>query len=81
MASLELPAHIKLHDIQGIARHLGTDEEGCTWIQFEVDYFAEQEAGDCSICGKMLEEGWMCLDGGEEVCDSHVEWTVPEEEN
>ncbi len=67
---------IVLHDIQGIARKSGTDEHGNEWIQFEVDYFAGQEPGECSLCGeKELTEGWMCLDGGEEVCDSHVDWS------
>lgn len=69
---------IMLHDVDGFARKSGTDTNGCYWIEFEVDYFAEQEDGECSICGKTLSSGWMCLDGGDEVCDSHVDF---EEEN
>lgn len=66
---------IKLHDIQGIARNKsGLDDHNNAWTEFEVDYSAEQEDGECSICGKTLSSGWMCLDGGDEVCDSHVEY-------
>ncbi len=64
---------IKLHDIEGISLLSGTDDSGCTWTQFEVDYFAEQEDGECSLCGAALSSGWMCLDGGEEVCADHIE--------
>lgn len=63
---------IVLHDIEGIAVLSGTDQDGLTWTQFEVDSFAEQEPGTCDICGKELWSGWVCLDGGDEVCDSHV---------
>ena len=65
---------VKLHDIQGIARKSGTDEHGNQWIEFEVDYLAEQEDGECSICGAVLSSGWLCLDGGEEVCAEHVDF-------
>jgi hypothetical protein len=65
---------IKLSNVAGIARLSGTDENGCYWIEFEVDYFAEQEPGECSICGAELASGWMCLDGGEEVCSEHIEY-------
>lgn len=67
---------IKLHDIEGFSRKSGTDEHGCQWIQFEVDAFAEQLPGECSVCGAEIESGWTCLDGGEEVCDEHVEWNA-----
>lgn len=63
---------IKLHNIEGFAIRSGTDSDGNHWIEFEVDYFAEQNSGTCSICGEELEYGWMCLDGGEEVCDDHI---------
>jgi hypothetical protein len=59
--------------VEGFARQSGTDEGGANWIEFEVDYGAEQEPGECDICGAEIETGWMCLDGGEEVCDEHVE--------
>jgi len=36
---------IKLHDVQGFSRLSGIDEDGCQWIEFEVDYFADQEPG------------------------------------
>ena len=63
---------IQLHDVTGFARFSGTDESGNQWIQFEVDYMAQQEDGECCICGKILDHGWLCLDGGEEVCADHV---------
>ncbi|GEM_PF-4918403 len=64
---------IILSNIEGISRKSGTDEHGNTWTEFEVDYLAEQEPGECSICSATeLESGWLCLDGGEEVCDEHV---------
>ena len=65
---------IKLSDVSGIARKSGTDQYGNQWIQFEVDTLAEQEPGECSICGAELWQGWMCLDGGEDVCSEHVEY-------
>lgn len=63
---------IVLTDIEGISRLSGTAENGAKWIQFEVDYLAEQTEGECSICRKSLVDGWMCLDGGDEVCSSHI---------
>jgi hypothetical protein len=62
---------ITLHNVVGISRLSGRDDSGCEWIQFEVDAFAEQEDGECSICGSDLSEGWLCLDGAEEVCAKH----------
>lgn len=61
---------------EGFARFSGTDQHGAAWIQFEVDRFAEQEAGTCSMCEEEIDSGWLCLDGGDEVCDSHVIWLV-----
>lgn len=63
---------ITLKNIEGIARKSGTDEHGNQWIEFEVDAFAEQTTGECSICGAELESGWLCLDGSEEVCNEHI---------
>ena len=65
---------IKLHNIVGIARHTGTDKNGNNWTEFEVDYLANQVDGECSICGATLTSGWVCLDGGEEVCAEHIEF-------
>lgn len=65
---------IILHDIEGIALKSGTDEQGNHWVQFEVDSLAEQFPGTCSICGETIDSGWLCLDGGEEVCSDHVEY-------
>jgi hypothetical protein len=76
MASKEMimSETIKLHDVEGFSRKTGTDEHGCMWTTFEVDYAAEQIDGECSICGKTLSSGWHCLDGGEEVCASHISY-------
>ena len=53
----------------------GVDKQGNTWRQFEVDALAEQLPGECSICSETLDSsGWLCLDGGEEVCDSHIDY-------
>lgn len=65
---------ITLDKVQGISRLSGTDEHGNTWVEFEVDYQAEQETGECCICGAELEAGWLCMDGGDEVCSDHVEY-------
>jgi hypothetical protein len=67
-------ATIKLTNIQGIARKSGTDQDGLAWIEFEVDELAEQTTGECSICGAEIASGWLCLDGGDEACDEHVEY-------
>ena len=64
---------INLSNPEGISRLSGKDKHGNTWIQFEVDYLALQEDGCCSICNASLSSGWQCLDGGEEVCDKHVD--------
>jgi len=63
---------IVLTDIRGIMYRSGTDEHGNTWMEFDVDEFADQSQGTCVICGATLDSGWMCMDGGEEVCDGHV---------
>ena len=64
---------------EGIGRLSGKDDQGNEWMQFEVDYLAEQEPGECCICGKEIESGWLLLDGGEEVCDDHVIYTTERE--
>ena len=63
---------IILHDIEGFARKSGTDQYGRRWIEWEMDAFAGETPGICDICGKEITSGWLCLDGGEEVCDDHV---------
>jgi hypothetical protein len=69
---------IRLKHMEGLgplsARASGVDKHGCVWIEFEVDLFAEQHPGTCEICGETLMEGWMCLDGGDEVCNIHIEY-------
>jgi hypothetical protein len=65
---------IQLTNIEGISRLSGTDEQGNHWIEFTVDYLAEQSDGVCVECGKGLSNGWMCLDGGDEICADHIEF-------
>lgn len=66
---------IVLHNVDGISRLTGTDANGCVWIEFEADYFAEKEPGTCSICGDEIESGWLCLGDSSEVCAHHVEFS------
>lgn len=71
---------VVLSNIEGFARKSGTDQHGCQWTEFEVDYGAEQEPGECCFCGAALESGWLCLDGGDECCAEHVEFAADAEE-
>lgn len=64
---------IRLHNVEGFTCKSGEDENGNLWTQFEVDYLAEQEDGECCICSAIISAGWLCMDGGEEVCGDHVE--------
>ena len=65
---------IPLLHVEGFSRKSGIDSNGNSWVQFEVDYLAEQTDGECCICSTVLSEGWLCLDGGEEVCSKHVQF-------
>jgi len=57
----------------GISRLSGICNEGANWIQFEIDYLAEQIDGQCEICNKTINNGWLCLDDGSvEVCNECV---------
>ena len=50
------------------------DPDGARYTTFEVDAFALESPGECSICGATgLESGYLCLDGGEEFCNDCVE--------
>jgi len=55
---------IKLTNIEGISRLSGTDEQGNAWIQFEVDYFAEQLEGECHTVGNRWPMGGCAWTGG-----------------
>lgn len=57
----------------GIARKTAVCEDGANWIEFEVDFFADQSTGNCAVCDCETKEGWLCLDGGEEVCTDCVD--------
>jgi hypothetical protein len=63
-------------DGQGIARKSGTSDNGSvSWIDFVIDYMAEQTEGECCECGKVIDgHGWLCLDGGEQACDDCVDF-------
>lgn len=80
---------VRLHDIEGVARLSGTDENGNAWIEFELDPFAAdcdcdgeecefdtcpRLGTDCDICGDRIDSGWTRLDGGEDVCSVHIEF-------
>ena len=63
---------IILTGISGMGCLSGIDQNGARWIQFRVDYFAEQMDGECSGCGAVIDAGGRCREGGEEVWDDHV---------
>ena len=65
---------ITLHNINGISRLSGQDEQGNVFVEFEVDYLAEQQDGECTECDEIINMGWQCLDGGEEYCSSHIQF-------
>jgi hypothetical protein len=67
---------VVLHDVQGIARHSGECRNGLQWIEYELDTFTMDEPtpDTCSICDAEITSGWLCLDGGETVCASHVSY-------
>ena len=45
-----------------------------TWVEFDIDYLALEEEGVCWVCGKkIIDSGFRCLDGGDEVCYDCVE--------
>jgi hypothetical protein len=58
---------ITLHSVGGISR----DPNGNQWIQYELDS-SEEITDVCDICDESIESGWLCLDGGEVVCDEHI---------
>ena len=66
---------VVLGSLEGFAMKSGTDQHGCQWVEFETDYGADQEPGECCFCGERIADGWLCLDGGDEVCDGCVEFT------
>jgi hypothetical protein len=70
------PDEIVLHNIQGISRKSGTDQHGAQWIEFDLETVDPGDDGaaasSCAICHEPVWQGWMCLDGGDEVCPEHV---------
>ena len=63
-----------------ISKITGTDTDGLTWSSFLVDQLAEQLPGVCSICNAEIEDGFLCLDGGDEVCTKYIDFINPQEE-
>jgi hypothetical protein len=80
---------VKLTNVEGFARLSGTDQHSNLWVQFEVDPFTtnglDMVNGDdnfsldyefeetCPECGTAMTSGWLCMDGGESLCNDHVE--------
>ena len=63
---------IVLHNISGISIKSGSTHDDAQFIQFFVDYLADQQDGECTQCGAVIDMGWMCLDDGDEYCFDHV---------
>jgi len=55
----------------GTAKLSAADEEGNAYISYERDALAG-EVNFCTLCGVLIERGWVCLDGGEIYCDDCV---------
>lgn len=55
--------------LDGFARKSGTDADGARWTESERE---DGELDDCAECGALISDGWLCLDGGEIVCNAHV---------
>ena len=64
-------------DEKGITRLSGMDINRRTWIEVEVDYFAEQSDLICNECEVVTDRGWLCMDGGEERCINCVKFVTP----
>jgi len=60
---------IRLSNIEGIARKSGIDQHGNRWIEYSLDFPDDPDYKDeCCVCGKLIQEGWLCGDGGEVAC-------------
>jgi len=62
---------ITLHDVTGISRKGGTDEHGNAWLEYTLETL-EDGPDTCDICEAEIESGWLCMDGGEVVCNEHI---------
>ena len=51
----------------------GTDPAGAFWVPFEADGSEGEDTSQCAICDDDIESGYLCLDGGTEVCSEHVQ--------
>lgn len=81
MEELRYHDKIILDNLEGIARVSGTDKHGSIWMETEFEPFfedfveTEEVEGvwpTCDICEKEMYSGWICLDGGDEVCGDHI---------
>lgn len=73
MSNLDLNEKPKLTITGGFARKTAVDENGCDFIEFEVDWLAGEDVDFCVVRETAIEEGWLCLDGGSVYCNEHVE--------
>jgi len=65
---------LRLYDVDGIARLSGFDRDGNAWTEYTLEPFDDGPMTDeCADCGAEITLGWLCLDGGEVICASHVE--------
>ena len=55
----------------GVELLSATDTEGNAYISYERDALAG-EVNFCTLCGVLIERGWVCLDDGEMYCNDCV---------
>lgn len=53
----------------------GRDADDKTWCMFHLDGSTAHVPRPCAICDQTISDGWLCLDSGEAVCNTHV--TIP----
>ena len=62
-----------LYNVDGFARLHGFDTDGNAWTEYTLEPFDDGPMTDeCADCGEEITSGWLCLDGGETICSSHV---------
>ena len=59
-------------DDTGLMRSTATCDAGALYVYWEIDRLALEEDAECEICGKMVDCGWHCLDGGAIYCDDCI---------
>jgi hypothetical protein len=48
------------------------DQFGQSWVPIQVDHLAGESNVACVGCEEISTEGWLCLDGGQELCSDHI---------